>query len=285
MSVSVESASKATIGFDSINMPPELSTKLLRTFDVEYDTAPEKIDAGPISNAGRKGYMIIRKAGDNWYTVTNIKHQWFLIASANGNLKEDFGYKFGEVQLNFGKGRSDWWRIPVNSVRGQHLPSDVDSVRNRVGATGKMAEGEGILAYSNRVFLPHIRKKLAPVLDDIFDSIKKFPRNIDQYGNELGYFKLSATARSEALYYANAIENLLENGYNRKVVEKFLFDAGKLDHGWGSIPNNNRNFKKLIKEPNARARFAKLLLNQAYSYRDQFNEMKARVEEKQHNEA
>ena len=277
-----DNVNEATTGLDSIGMPSELSIKLLQDFDFSHDKTPIKLDSAPSTNAAKQGYLIIRKAGNNWYTVTNIGKQWHLYAYVDGKIKEDFGYKFSEVKPNFGSGRSEWWRIPVGMRRDEKPANDVDSVRQRKNATGKMGAGEGILTYANRVFLPGLKEKIGPMIDEIYSSIRSLPRDKSQYGRNIGYHDKSA--RQAALKYADTMEEILENGFTRDTIKTFLDSMGRLSQGWGSIPANEKALKYTLEEPNARAKFAKTLIDIAKKQYDRFQEMKSRVEQSQQDE-
>jgi len=77
---------------------------------------------------------------------------------------------------------------------------------------------------------------------------------------------------------AEAIESIAEHGFTKKTVAKFIETYGTLHHGYGSIPDNEAEFQKLMQEePAARAKFAKTLLQMGKKEYEKVQELKMSI--------
>ena len=270
---------EATPGMNSIGVPRQLSALLAKQFKINADTVPQQLDTAPTA-ALAKDKIIIRQTKDGWYAMNYANGNFRVFYPEKDGFEKEFGSKFSAVKPYFGKGKSKYWSLDYSGwlghTRGEKPASDVDSVRDREDV-GDIAGGD-IWEYANRVFLPKISAKLNAKADEIYSQLRSIPKGVNQFG---GKRSIGKSAREAALGYAEALEDLVEKGFNKDVYNSFLKAAGKLDTGYGNYPKNEKAFAELIKEPNGRARFAKTLLDMGREITDRFEVMKQDIEANQ----
>ena len=124
-----------------------------------------------------------------------------------------------------------------------------------------------ILEYMNKTFGPKLKTQVEGYLDDIFANLRKLKTD--------RLYNYSKTDRENAISAAGALEDLVKRGFNRETMEEWLRANNASAYGsWGSIPNNYANFVKLMnKEPNSRAKFAKMIFSRAKQLHKSVEEM------------
>lgn len=163
--------------------------------------------------------------------------------------------------------------------RGAAPSKDIDDIRKRKGALDWYENPEGILEYTNKVFLPTIKTKLQSLINDLYGQLKDLPGDIDAYGRDvwkktdlLGGFS-EKSLKVEAIEYIQILELLVKDGFNEKIIDKFVDynNKNKRKH-FGRFDYDE--FINLLKEPNGRAKFGKILLDIGKSHYNDFEKMK-----------
>lgn len=277
---------EATPGLDSIGIPKELANKLMKRLNLPHDREPKPIDKLPaVSKLGNE--MVIRQTDEGWHAIARVRsgdYNYYLSfrqkdGSNDVEVKKSESIK--NVQSIFGKGRGKLWSLKSNggwavTSRRSKPASDTDSVDARKGV-GQM-DGGDIHAYANRVFLPKIKPRIEKAADDIYAQLRSLPRDKDEYGHDKRGWPVRKTAREAALNFAESLEDLAEKGFNHEIMSKFL----SMNDMWTSWPAGQRmNAEKLMKEPGARAKFAKVLITQANKIIKRFEDMKANIAKNQ----
>lgn len=287
---------------DSIGVPKALSVELVKNLRVDASKEPTPVAAASISTYETlKDKIALRKTKDGWYALyilyvekydDYIDKKYFVVYPINGRYETFSSNKLSDVKPKFGSGPSKYWTLEYSDrrriARNPKPPSDVDSVRRRMGSDDMT--GGDIWAYANRVFLPKISDRLRAQADEIYAQIRSLPKNVNQFGKPTTGPSSFKTAREAALSYADALENLAERGFNREVYKEFLKASGRAYQStmneFGSLydylqlnklPSSEAVFAELISEPNSRARLAKTLLSMGRKIVDDFEQFKANV--------
>jgi hypothetical protein len=267
------SITESTGGFDSIGMPKELSTRIVKRLDnIKHDAMPVPITKMPTSKA-LKNRIVIRQSSEGWHVIWQNGGQYGMFRAmeyAGRFVEEAQGEYFKNVKHLFGSGKSKMWEIKSpgwseNMLRSDKPASDVNSVADRTGSNDMT--GGDIIGYVNRVFLPTIKEKIIAKSTEMFISLRDIPKEPDSPWD---------SPRAQGLRYAEAMDELARTGFSVEVQDKFLENASRIHNGLGSFPRNRREFAALIKEPNGRAKFAKTLLDMADYYVKAFNKLKGK---------
>lgn len=116
------------------------------------------------------------------------------------------------------------------------------------------SKADGVMQYMNDVFLPKLNQKAEQTIDRVYANLRKVSNKTDGWS-------YSKSDQDNILSAVKALEEMMKNGFNRKQMEEFLRRHDKISHGWGSIPNNYYEFSKMMDEPAAKAKFAKMILD------------------------
>lgn len=267
--------------FTDAGIPAEFAKNMLRKFQINHDAeispVPGKLRTSDIEN----GDMIINVLpGDN--VVAVLKRREYPRFSASYTLYHRLTLIDGKFQSDTDtsvaaatKGmaaRGKFFRISSEHLRYADSPRrgekpTPDEIRDRSTDDPLAGSSYDIYSYMNDTFMPKMKQKMEAMVDDIYANLRKL-------GNSRDNFRGSKTEQQQALEMAKAIENIASEGFTRSTMERFLSTFDKRHHGFASIPNNERELKNLLKtEPNARAKWAKTVLDAAKSHHDAVKNM------------
>lgn len=275
---------EATPGMDSIKMPKKLAVKMFKEFDISHDEKPEEVIGTP-TKAKAEGRMLIRINNDG--SAHAMVKRWggwsvwtYDPSTKKVTHKSEPNYSDAKKLLRIRKNNGKTFITMNVHSRREKPESDIESVRDRedVGIPG-----DDIYSYMSKTFLPKIRLKLDRMADGIYAGLRAIPRNYDQYGRKSknrGYGDKSA--REVAMRAAEAIEDIAERGFTRDTMEQFLQFYGEYHTGFASVPANEREFERLMKEePAARAKFANVIVKIAKKHFDRIQELKRDIAEEE----
>lgn len=131
---------------------------------------------------------------------------------------------------------------------------DQDQVDDKLNVDPLKGGTDKIYQYMNKTFMPSIKNQIDDMIDEIYMLMRKLPDN-----------NSDSSPRKYALQMASSLEKISNEGFNRKSMEQFLKSVGTLSTGFGSVPRNNEELKKQLREPNARAKWAKVIVDAAKS--------------------
>lgn len=223
-----------------------------------------------IGNSESGTVIIFKKVNDNWGDTMYIRVDKSDIRAHDSIQRAFKGVKGPYHKLTKPGVFSDRNR----KTRGG---KSVDQVKKDLGQDN--IQGSYILGYMNEKMLPRIKPKLDAMIDDIYAGLRKLPKDQDKRGNYANPNKSYSSywdrksMRVEATEIVGALEALSDKGFTSETVNDYLSANGKLSYGYASIPNNEEEFMKLMKEPLAVQKFAKMLLDQAKRLHDQVKEM------------
>jgi hypothetical protein len=157
----------------------------------------------------------------------------------------------------------DWF----GGISRREKPStDPADVKDRTTSDALAGSNEEIYSYMNDTFMPRMKQQMEAMVDDIYANLRRL-------GTEERYLG-AKTEQQQALDMAKAIENIANSGFSRSTMALFLRSMDKEHHGFGSIPNNERELRDILKnEPNARAKWAKTVLDAAKAQHDAVKNM------------
>jgi hypothetical protein len=136
-------------------------------------------------------------------------------------------------------------------------------------------------AYMNHVeslYGPRIRGEMNKVADFVFANMRRFSKQTSS--------NLRGTSHQErVLDIANKLEAVAKEPFSNRIqgswdrpsyMEQYLNSLSQLNHGWGSIPNNYRQFAEVMDTtPAGLAKFAKFILSTVHAYEEQVKNMLA----------
>lgn len=258
-----EKAGLNTVG----TWPPGFLSKVYKTFHIDAKTQPSVEDKKP--------------------TLEDLKKKIFLSKGANGSfaalgLRKSSGlmptksplgilFKNGQVEMMSGSTLADHLKqIP----KGQYfsLPyMDSSSYTTRSMRDTEMrwsdalAQSGEIMRYMNKIFLPALKVKAGEVIDRVYANLRKISNKKDSG------LSFSKSDQENVLAAVAALEKMLSRGFTTDVMEEFLKRAGKISYGWGSMPTNYDQFVNIMKKPNARAKFARMIFDEIKKLDHQLN--------------
>jgi hypothetical protein len=272
--------------FTDAGIPAEFAKNILRKFQINHDAEISPVPGKPKTSDIENGDMIINVLpGDN--VVAVLKRREYPRFSASYTLYHRLTLIDGKFQSDTDtsvsaatKGmaaRGKFFRISNEHLRYADSPRrgdkpTPDEVRDRSTDDPLAGSSYDIYSYMNDTFMPRMRAQMETMVDDIYANLRKLDKNKDQWGGERS--RLSKNQQEVALEAASIIEQIAKDGFTRNTMERFLSTFDKRHHGFASIPNNERELKNLLKtEPNARAKWAKVVLDAAKEEHRRVKEM------------
>lgn len=113
------------------------------------------------------------------------------------------------------------------------------------------SEAGEFMKYMNDTFGARLRAVAERAAAEIYAKIPKLDKTADA-------FMSSKSAAEKALAQVNHIENIADKGFNEETLRYWI----KQVDGWGSTWTNMEKFNHAMKTPNARAEFAKAVIDQ-----------------------
>ncbi len=264
--------------FTSAGIPAKFANSFLKTFNVRHDAKIENISK-PKAKDFEDGNFIINVLpnGDviaaGFYGHRRLRN-WYRLTMKNGEEpKEEYPENSREALKGMGVGgsfyrlRSDGW-----GITREDKPTP-DELQKRASSEDALAGGtDSIYEYMNQTFMPKMKNQMDLMIDNIYSNLRKLDKNLDRRGRPRYY--MNKNQQEEALDAALAIEKISENGFTRTTMENFLDAFGELHRGHMSWPNNEEELQNLLKnEPNARAKWAKMILQTAKTHHDLVQQM------------
>jgi len=125
----------------------------------------------------------------------------------------------------------------------------------------------------NDTFMPKMRAQMESMVDEIYANLRKLDKTKNRWGDKRSDTR-QKNQQEEAIAAAGAIESIANNGFNQETMAEFLKTFGKYHAGFGSIPRNERELEKLLQnEPNARAKWANIVLASAKNHLSRVKQM------------
>jgi hypothetical protein len=259
--------------FTAAGIPAEFAKNILRKYNFDHDVAIEPMQSKPKTSDVDRGDMIInllpsgdviamlkRNSESRFSAPYNVYHR---LEIANGQFTDKSGTSAAAASKGM-TSKGKFFRIH-NKYFGTAFRGDKptpDEVKDRSTADPLAGSDEDIYGYMNDTFMPRMRQQMEAMVDDIYANLRKLDKNKDQWGGQLSI--RSPNQQQAAIEAAANIEQIAERGFNRSTMERFLSVFGKRHHGFASYPRNEQELRKLLKnEPNARAKWAKIVLDSA----------------------
>lgn len=236
--------------------PNAFLTRMYNTFYVDAKDLPSPEDKKPtLKDLEKKVYVSIGQ--DGTYAAIGVwKSGGFsnskgprLVTFKDGKAADFALDKMADALKQFPKGT--YFSLPYSAngyytTRAKHA-ADIssDRISDKAGT---------VMKYMNDVFLPKLKEKAEQTIDRVYANLRKVSNKTDGW-------TYSKSDQDNILAAVKALEEMMSNGFNRKQMEEFLRRHDRLSHGWGSIPNNYYEFTKMMDEPAAKAKFAKVILD------------------------
>ena len=267
---------ESTPNLNKEGFPTALSNFLMKEYNLKHDVTPKLVSKLPTIKEIQSGILIRVNSNGTAWAVHN-RNSWtkgwdIYIYDATGKITHKFEKKWSDAKKHVdtkANKNAKYYLLPlgfISDYRKDKPASDVDSVKDRE----KVGRIDNIYNYTNEVFLPRLKPKLEAMIEEIHANLRKVPRNRDKYGRvsntNMDMFgnRYTGSAREELLKAADMIEAIAENGFNRAIVEKFIYDYSDTNPAYRAWPDNDRELEKLLLSvPNAPAKIAQILYRSA----------------------
>jgi hypothetical protein len=278
------------VNFTDRGIPREFAENLLKRFKINNDAEIESIEGKPKSSDIERGDLIINtQQGDEVVAVLKQVFETFdmrfvtiyhRITYQDGEFEVEEHSKLADAAKGMtSRGGAEFLRISSQEIRISNKaerdakPTD-DEIRKRQDSEDALAGGTvDIYAYMNKTFMPKMRAQMETMVDEIYANIRKLDKTKNRWGNKRSDTR-QKNQQEEAIAAAGAIESIAGNGFSRETMAEFLKTFGKYHSGFGSIPRNEQELEKLLQnEPNARAKWAKIVLASAKNHLSRVKQM------------
>lgn len=276
--------------FTDRGIPAEFAKQILRKFKINHDAEIESIEGKPKTSDVEKGDLIINvQQNDDVVAVLKQVIETFdmkfvtiyhRIILSDGEFQVTDRRKLSDATKGMtSRGGAEFFRISNRDIRLSNAaerddkPTD-DEIQRRRDSEDALAGGtDDIYAYMDKTFMPKMRAQMESMVDEIYANLRKLDKTKNRWGGKRSYID-QRNQQEEALAAAGAIESIAENGFTGETMEEFLRTFGKYHSGFASIPRNERELEKLLKtEPNARAKWAKIVLASAKNHLSRVRQM------------
>lgn len=236
--------------------PNAFLNRVYKVFYLDAKDLPEPEDKKPtLKDLEKKIYISIGQ--DGTYTALGVWKSGGLsnskgprlVTFKDGKASDSALDKMADALKQFPKGT--YFSLPyfANGYYTTRSKHDAD-----LSADKTSGEASAVMRYMNDVFLPKLKEKAEQTIDRVYANLRKVSNKTDGWA-------YSKSDQDNILAAVKALEEMMSNGFNRKQMEEFLRRHNRLSNGWGSIPNNYYNFVKMMGEPAAKAKFAKVILD------------------------
>ena len=265
--------------FTSVGIPAEFAKNILRKFKIDHDTKIEPVEGKPKNADIEEGNVIINLLpnGDVLALLKRREHprfsasynEYYRLELVDGEFKSTRTTKISDATKGM-TARGKFFRISSQSIRFFDPYRDKkptpDEIKDRSTDDPLAGQTIDIYNYMDKVFMPKMRQQMEAMVDDIYANLRKLSKERRWRGDR--------NQQEQALAAAAAIEKIAEEGFTGNSMEQFLATFGKRHGGFASIPRNESELKKLLKtEPNARAKWAKIILRAAKDEHERVKEM------------
>lgn len=273
--------------FTDRGIPAEFAKQILRKFKINHDVKIQPIEGKPKTSDIEDGDMIINLLPNgSVIAVLKVYHyavfrssynEYYRITFADGDFSVEETTKISTATKGM-TSRGEFFRISNRSIRFSSDPRrgdkpTSDEIKDRSTNDPLAGQSSDIYNYMDKTFMPKMRQQMEAMVDDIYANLRKLDKTKNRWGSKR-YYTGQRNQQEEALEAAASIEKIAEDGFTSETMELFLATFGKRHGGFASIPRNESELKKLLKnEPNARAKWAKIILRAAKDEHERVKEM------------
>jgi len=284
---------EAIPALNDIGLPPKFAYWIAKNRSFDHDLEVEELPGAPSAKKAHSTVILFVKNDGTAYAINRIDYWgrkgWEIFEYSNGEVTEHFEPTWADLKKQIGPVRSGKfystsWGGGRQRYRSDKISGDAADVKDRENVGHP--EREDIYKYMNKVFLPKIRGKLETMAADIFSNIQAIPRKVDtsgHYSNTDRQFlvrsRWNESARDEALRYAEIIEQLAEDGFDRDVMKRWLESEKRLKKGRTDKYKDMDELERALHlEKAAPAKIAKSLLNTAKHYHNEVLQIRKNIE-------
>lgn len=264
--------------FRDAGIPEEFAKKVLRKFKISQDTEINSLEGKPKASDIQDGNMIINvlpnedvvaviKQYDDGGWIRPSSYQRLTLSGGDFDAESTDSLKAATKGMST---KGNFYQISANKFTGVERKPKSGDEDNDEDILGGGAFG--IYNYMNDTFMPKMRAKMEKMVDDIYTKLRKLDKTKNRFGKTADIRQKNQ--QEEAIAAAGAIEKIATDGFTKSTMEEFLRTFGKLNRGFASIPNNEKELRKLLKnEPNARAKWAQIVMQSAREQHRSVNDM------------
>jgi hypothetical protein len=273
------------VNFTDRGIPREFAENLLKRFNINNDAEIESIEGKPKSSDVESGDLIINtQQGDDVVAVLKQKVEtvdlkvetvYHRITYQDGEFDVEELSKLSDAAKGMtSRSGAEFLRISSKEIRLSNRAErgakpTGDELEKQKNQADPLAGGaEGIYSYMNDTFMPKMRDKMTGMVDEIYANLRKLGNS------KAGDFSGGKNEQQQAIDAATAIEEIAKKGFSEETMAEFLRTFGQYHSGFASIPRNERELEKLLQnEPNARAKWAKIVLASAKNHLSRVKKM------------
>lgn len=266
--------------FTDRGIPAEFAKQVLKKFRIDHDVKIKPIEGKPKTSDIEAGDMIINLLPNgSVIAVLKVYHyavfrssynEYYRITFADGDFSVEETTKVSAATKGM-TAKGEFFRISNRSIRFSNNPRrgdkpSSDEIKDRSTDDPLAGQSLDIYNYMDKTFMPKMRQQMEAMVDDIYANLRKLSKDRRYRG--------ARNQQEEALEAAASIEKIAQDGFTRGTMEQFLATFAERHSGFASIPRNESELKKLLKtEPNARAKWAKIILRAAKDEHKRVKEM------------
>jgi len=273
--------------FTDAGIPRDFAEQLVSKFKVKHDAELTRVEGKPRKADLERGDMLINvlPSGEVIAMMTDdgLRSSGYMRIryTPEGEFKTGYHTSIQDALSGMTK-RGPMFMLKHDGIFGLRRlekpdAEDQDIDRRTYGGDTISGEVGNIFEYMNRVFMPKMKPVLQRMVDEIYSNLRKLPKDLNKYGRNASVMN---SQRAEALEAASAIEDIIEQGFNRESLAEFLQLQGvKVSSSqyfrtsWENLRDALRDFAEgdnLI-----RAKWAKAFLEGAKYHRDQIRDLVA----------
>ena len=238
--------------------PKTFINKVYKAYNLDAYELPEPLKTKPTIAILKTGVVLSQGNDGKFAAVGFIRDNYSMSGKGDvGLITSD--QKAGHGFTYVGSKEKAFQNFPTGKYFFLKYSSSFDTTRGQIKGDkirdANKGGSEEILDYMNATFGPQLKKQVEGYLDDIFSNLRKLKTD--------KRYTYDKSEREMAVGAASALEALVKKGFNRETMEEWLRANNAAAYGtWGSIPTNYANFVELMgKEPNAKAKFAKMIFS------------------------
>ena len=240
--------------------PKEFIKTVFQRYQLDYDVEPKPMTKKPSLKDVKNGVVLSKGKDGNFYALSSTsssKPEAMTVAMIDGKIKQGTG-PLSRLKDQFKAGEYVFLKSAGYRSNSRH------SMKRNYGDLDS-----DYIGTMNRVFMPALRKKIEAALDRIYGAMRRLSNDHTERGEKVkDRFDRDRTQKKVAIEIAELLEKISKKGFTRDTMEEFLRAEGRARFGFGSIPSNNEELMKIMKEPLGKAKFAKVLFSRVRELSD-----------------
>jgi hypothetical protein len=268
----------------SVGFSDQFVNAVYRLFNIEHTEIPEPMTSKPKASDLKKFVFLGKTKSGKSFAVSLDDRSQFSNANPYARVIVDHEGKIDREYMAASKALAqlsrsgEYYAIPFanggwgDRVRGQGSTGEKRANPKEPGwqQDSDRSKTEKYMAHVEQLYGPKIRGEMNKTADFVYSNLRRFKKTKTS--------NIGSTDQETVLEIANALEDAAKQPFDTRItgswdrpsyMEQYLRKLGKLNSGWGSIPNNYYSFVKAMDTtPAGLAKFAKFILSTVRAYEE-----------------